>query len=293
MVIKDIQESSDKMIETTKVLKDIKNLPSIPKVMFEVTNILRNNSTSTYELINAISKDQGLTTKILAVANSPFYGLQRRVSSLEFAIMVLGNDEIRSIVTAISLSNAIKIDSSENFNYDEFWYHSLVVASASKEIARYLGHLEIATDAFIGGMLHELGLQVMYKFFPAEFNEIAEKSKADGKFLENELEVLGMTHEMMGTFLSEKWGLPDDLGDAIGNHHQPTKAKTIKLIPAIVHLADYMTQKFGVAKFYWDDNYQLDEEIFSVLEFGSKEELKEFIKNHEEVFLEAASESAY
>lgn len=292
MIINEVREASNKELRTLKILNEIRNLPSIPKVMFEVTKILKNNSTSTYELIGAISKDQGLTTKILAVANSPFYGLQRRVSSLEFAIMVLGNEEIKSIVIALSLSGAIKIESSENFNYNDFWYHSLVVGSAAKEIARYLGHLDIATDAFIGGMLHELGIQVMYKYFPNEYNEIAERAKTENSdFADLENEILGMTHEKMGRFLAEKWGLPEELSDAIGNHHQPGLSKGNNLIPAIVHLADYMTQKFGIAKFFWDENYKLEEELYTIFDFDSREALEEFINNHEEVFMEAASES--
>lgn len=294
MLTSEVHLPTDKKLKTTKVLQNIKNLPSVPKVMFEVTRILKNNSTSTYELIGVISKDQGLTTKILAVANSPFYGLQRRVSSLEFAIMILGNEEIKSIVTALSLSDSMKVQSGENFDYEEFWYHSLVVGSAAKEIARYLGHLDIATDAFIGGMLHELGLQVMYKYFNSEFNKIAEAGLSEeGNFLEKEMETFGMNHEMMGRFLAEKWGLPEELCDAIGSHHLPSNAKNNKLLPAIVHLADYMTQKYNVAKFYWDSNYKLDDELHSLLEFDSREDLHEFIKNHEEVFMDAASSSNY
>ena len=95
---------------------NIRNLPSIPVVMTEASNLLENPRTSAAELGKLISKDQGLTAKILSVANSPLYGLPRRVSTIEFAIVILGFDHIKNIVIALSMIEAFKNESGKNWN---------------------------------------------------------------------------------------------------------------------------------------------------------------------------------
>ena len=101
---------------TERTLSSIKNLPSIPKVIFDVTKLLNTPEPSAYSLSEIIIKDAGLTTKLLAIANSPLYGIKRKVSSLEFAILVLGFQEIKNIVTALSLADSFKIAGDKNFS---------------------------------------------------------------------------------------------------------------------------------------------------------------------------------
>jgi HD-like signal output (HDOD) protein len=267
------------------ILNSIKNLPAIPRIMFEVQQLVRDSNTDTYKLASVIGQDQGLTAKIIAIANSPLFGMQRKVSSLEFAIMVLGFEEINKVVTALTLANAVQIKSSEHFNYEEFWMHSIIVGTAAKEIARNLGHIDIAADAFVAGMLHDLGIQVLYKYFHTEFLKIVEHGKEiDENYYQAELDVLGVTHQEIGTFLVAKWGLPRELCESIFYHHRPSQAKQFKKMASIIHLTDYMTQQLQVAPFYWDTNMELDMEIIDILEFGDRKALADFIIQYKESF---------
>ncbi|MGE5499486.1 MAG: HDOD domain-containing protein, partial [Syntrophothermus sp.] len=218
-----------KRAQTESILAKIQNLPMIPKVMFEVTRFLQAPGATTSGLAKIIGKDQGLTTKILSIANSPLYGLQRKVTTLEFAIIVLGFKEISDIVTAISLANTIKVVTDKDFDQNDFWVHSMVVGSAAKNISQNLGHLDIGSDAFVAGTLHELGIQLLHNFLHPQYIEIYNKAQnKTSTFFAAEEEVLGLTHQDVGKFLSEKWDLPAVLCDILQNHHTPSQAKENK-----------------------------------------------------------------
>jgi HD-like signal output (HDOD) protein len=270
--------------KTERTLAGIRQLPSIPKVLFEVTRILNNPAASPNELAALISKDQGLTTRLLAIANSPLYGIKRKVSSIEFAVLILGFQEIKDIVTALSLVDSFSIQNDTNFNPMEFWIHSMVVGTAAKSISQNLGH-QFGGDAFVAGILHDLGIMVIYKFLHPQFKEIISISNSkDLPIIVAETEVLGITHQEVGKFLAEKWSLPLPLCESLNFHHSPSLAHESREMTAIVHLCDYMTQKFHIGGFYWDNGIELDKSIMDILKFKSEDELNSFIDNFEEDF---------
>ncbi|RJP65725.1 MAG: HDOD domain-containing protein [Ignavibacteriales bacterium] len=281
----DKPEHIKKKEETLNFLNKIKNLPMIPKVIFNVTKMLEDPTMSTYALSSEIGKDQGLTAKVLSIANSPMYGLQRKVTSLEFAIVVLGYKEMSDIVTAISLADTMKVTTDKYFNQEEFWLHSLVVGTASKNISHNLGHLDIGSDAFVAGILHDIGIQIIHKFLHPKFIEIIELVKKENMFLlDAELNVLGLTHQDIGGYLAVKWNLPETLISPISYHHQPANAQTYKTITAIVHLADYMAQFHKMGSFNYGPELTLDESIIETLKFSNIEELGEFILNYKDLY---------
>lgn len=284
------EEILGKRLKTEEELKQIKSLPLIPKVMFEVTKMLQSPNVTTSSLAKLIGKDQGLTTKILSIANSPLYGLQRKVTSLEFAIIVMGYKEITDVVSALSLAESLKVSSDKSFNQADFWVHSMVVGTAARGISQTLGFMDIGSDAFVAGVLHEIGIQLLYKFFNKDFLHILENVRFNNfAYLETEKDVLGLTHQEIGRFLAEKWNLPKTLCDVLNHHHLPSESEENKVIASIVHLADYMTQKFQIADFYWDLNMNLDKEIIKILQFNYEENLDRFIKDYRELFFQTAS----
>lgn len=280
----DLEILSAKKDKTERTLAGIRQLPSIPKVLFEVTKLLNNPSAAPNQLAALISKDQGLTARMLTIANSPLYGIKRKVSSIEFAVLVLGLQETKDIVTALSLVDSFSIQNDTDFNSMEFWIHSMVVGTAAKSISQTLGY-QIGGDAFVAGILHDLGIMVIYKFLHPQFKEILNLSNSTGSpIIVSEREVLGMTHQEVGKYLAEKWSLPLQLCESLNFHHTPILAKESREMTAIVHLCDYMTQKFNIAGFYWDAGIELDESIMEILKFKSKAELNDFIYNFEEDF---------
>ena len=268
----------------TKLLSHIRNLPSIPVVIFEVSKLLADPMTSATDLGRVISRDQGLVAKILTVANSPFYGLPRKVSTIEFAIVILGFDHIKNIVMALSMIEAFKKNGGPNWNSESYWNHTLMTACASKKIADALGYPKPG-EVFTAGLLHDLGIAVIQRYLNDEFNTIYETVRDQQiSYLKAEEQVLGLTHQEVGLYLANRWNLPESLSDSIAHHHLPSKSEKNKFLPSIVHLADYMTQKLGVGNFQWDEGMELDENIIEILGFNTRAKLDEYIERQSELF---------
>lgn len=256
----------------------------MPVVMLEVSKLLGNPMTSASDLGKVISMDQGLVAKILTVANSPLYGIPRRVSTIEFAIVILGFDHIKNIVMALSMIEAFKKHDGKNWDNSSYWVHSLMTASAAKRIADELGYQK-SGEVFTAGLLHDLGISIIQRYFNEEFNAICGLvDNQQMRYLAAEEQTLGLTHQEIGKLLSNRWNLPETLGETIANHHCPSKVEGNKILASIVHLADYMTQRLGIGCFYWDDNIELDGNIINILRFGDENNLNRFIENHAELF---------
>ena len=284
-----VDELSELGKKTIEEFKNIKNLPTIPKVIMEVDEMLQDHSGDVIRLTEIIGKDQGLTTKILAVANSPLYGLPRNVSSLEFAIMLLGIGEVSNIVTALSFANTIKGEEMKDFGYLDFWNHSMIVGTASRDIAKRLGFPEFSGDAFVAGMLHDLGIQLTARYFPEQFRTIVELAKSGEKeYYQAEIEILGVTHEDIGCYMLSKWNLPNNLLETLGYHHNPSKCANKNVVLDIVHLADSMANIFNIGNFIWDSEVKYEASIIENLGFANFEELENFIDEYKEVFEDTA-----
>ena len=164
-------------IETKKeralrILSSVYNLPTVPFIIFEVTKILEDPMASAAQLGKIIGKDQGLVTKILSVANSPLYGIPRRVSTIDFAIVILGFNHIKNIVIALSMMDTLKKFGDGQFQQKQYWMHSFITATASKRIADDLG-ITTSGEAFTAGLLHDLGIPIIYKYFNKEYLQIS------------------------------------------------------------------------------------------------------------------------
>jgi Predicted signal transduction protein len=277
-------DQQKKKEKTEMVLNNIYNLPLIPKIIVEVTKILSTESVKNPELVKVISKDQGLVTKILSIANSPLYGIPRKVTTIDFAILILGVNEIRNIVSALSIIESFKNKTDKYLDQKEFWLHSFVVGSAAKRLTEDFGDKN-SGEAFIAGLLHDVGISVIHRYFHSNFVSILELVKSHGKsYFEAEIEVLGLTHEQIGFMLLEKWNFPISLCDAVLHHREPAQSKFETNMVYVVHLADYMTQKLGVGSFEWDRGMVIDNAMLDALGFKDENGLNEFIGKYEDLF---------
>lgn len=272
--------------KTELVLKNVYNLPAISGAMQEVSRLLDDPSTNTDSLSKTIGKDQGLATKILSIANSPLYGLSRKVTTIEFAILIIGFQDIKNIVIALSMVESFKGKTDKFFNQKDFWLHSIITANAARKMALDLG-FRIGGEAFIAGLLHDLSIPVIHKYFHSHFIKIVDNVNSNEmSFAEAEKLALGFTHAEIGSLLVEKWNLAETLKENILEHHNPGNSAKENVITAIVHLADFMTQHFKIGDFYWDEDLELDESILPTLKFDSREKLEEFIEGYRDLFEE-------
>ena len=275
----------EKKQRTELVLKNVYNLPPMPQVIDETLRLLNSNTSTVRELTAVIIKDQSLVTKILSIANSPLYGLQRRVSTIDFAVTILGYAELRNIVLILSMIESFKNKTDKYLDQKEFWMHSYLVGSACKKLSDDL-KLQKSSEAFISGFLHDLGVTVMHRYFHSNFVTINDLVLNEGmNHLDAETEILGLTHGEIGTILLEKWNFPNSLCDPVRYHHTPGISSN-KELASLIHLVDYMTQKFELGNFKWDEKIELDEEAIKEMKLHDKNHVDEFIESYREMFQE-------
>lgn len=267
-----------------KQLSAVGNLPSIPHIITEVSQMLDDENTSASDLCKVISQDQSIATRILSVANSPMYGIPRRVATIDFAIVIIGLEHIRSLLLALSMMEMFKAKNSADWNHNDYWKHSLMVGTTAKKIADDLRYPK-SGEVFTAGLLHDLGLLVLHKYMPRDFKNILDLVKKDNvPYLQAEKMVLGFTHEDIAEYLFEKWNFPSFINDAVLYHHSPSLSQNNPVLASLIHLVDYVTQKYEVGSFVWDTNYQFDENIVDILGFGSKDNLENFLQSYEGLF---------
>jgi len=266
--------------EITSKLDGVKGFGLIPKILFEINLLLKREPDNRNKLASVIIKEQSLTTKLLAVANSPYYGLKKKVTSIEYALLLLGTDEVCRLVTALSLSDAVRFPSTPHLRYLDYWYHSMVVGFTARDIASKLEFHEIVNDVFLGGIFHDLGIQILAKYFPKEFEAIAAKILKGDNVLAAELETVGSTHQEIGRYAAERWGLPDVIFDAIAFHHSPAKSESGKVMAGIINIADWMVHQVTNKESFWDSVVELDADNHMILGFKSIEERNTFLEDY-------------
>lgn len=261
-------------------VRTIIQLPALPSIAMDVVDMVDNPKTSASRLGKLISSDQALTAKVLKIANSPFYGFPKKISTIDFAIIVLGFDALKEIVISISLISALQKKSDAYFNSEAFWDHSLSCGVVARRLARDLGY-RVSGEAFVGGLLHDMGVSVLHRYFHSEFKRIVDIAReTDLTFLEAEESVLGVTHADVGGWLAERWNLPDHLIEAITLHHTPTKAERNPDLVALIHCADVFSGRIDGHTVEFDKGLDFDSLALERLHLDDPHLLDEYIANY-------------
>ncbi|HVN48879.1 MAG TPA: HDOD domain-containing protein [Bacteroidota bacterium] len=261
-------------------VKTIIQLPALPAVAMEVVDLVDNPKTSASKLGRVISSDQALTAKVLKIANSPFYGFPKKISTIDFAIIVLGFDALKEIVISISLVSSLQKKSDMYFNAKTFWDHSISTGVIGRKLAHDLGY-RISGEVFVAGLLHDMGLSALHRYFNGEFVRIVDIAhESDLSILEAEESVLGVTHAEVGGWLAERWNLPEQLIEAISLHHAPSKAKVNKELVALVHCADVLAWRLDEKKELFEKGIEFDPAALELLRLNDEYTLSSYIEQY-------------
>lgn len=222
------------------MLDKLGQLPAMPTVVQEVINSFDDPNLEVDSLAQKIGHDQGLSTRVLRIANSSFYGLSRQVSSIHDAVVVLGFGNIRSLVLAAGFVHAFPQHGEGLFDRKQFWRHSIQVAAAARVLAKYAR--VNAETAFTAGLLHDIGQVVLdaclYKAFDGVLQQLASKG---GDLHALEREKLGFDHAMVGAEMAKRWNFPEAIQQAIRSHHEAVDPAAGAL-PALIHLANDLAE---------------------------------------------------
>jgi len=215
------------------------DLPPIPAIALQALQLTKEPNASARQLESIIARDQALSARILRIVNSAMYGLRREVSTIAHAVAVLGMETLRSILMAASVQQVFQSGGrGQDLTSKLISDHSWGAAIAARIIARRTRY-EAPEEAFLAGLMHDIGKLVLKKNFADQYlNIVSEVYRGDTSFDDAEMVFFGFTHAQVGALVSEKWNFPPQLAFAIGCHHNPEAAGKYTKLASIVSLSD-------------------------------------------------------
>jgi HD-like signal output (HDOD) protein len=266
--IEGMNSSVDDQIK--KILSEHNELVSLPQTLSEVLRVVKNESSSAQDLAKVLMRDPALTAKVLRIVNSPYYGARREISTVNQAVVTLGTRQVTALALSTSLYNVANNWTTE-IDRIRFWRHSLEVAIGCRMIAEKIRYANVE-EAFVSGLLHDLGMLVLEKSYSNQFKKVYSKISHGESVIDLEEEAWGTNHARVGQFLFEQWNLPGSICQAVGHHHDlfaPETTNPELILSQIVCLANDIAQ-FSV--------YDLDTTVVTVAGADNREIIKQNIK---------------
>lgn len=256
----------------TSIEKSVQDLPALPAI---VTRVLRETESPTacaQSIERLIASDQALTSKVLRVVNSAYYGLSGQVSSLSQAIVILGLQQIRNLVLSVSAFSTMKPKTPRQHEILRvFWLHSFGTAACTQLIAKTKRfNVQDTETAFVGGLLHDIGRLFLFSNFTQTYDQVIRYSEEKGMAVDvAEQKLLGLSHSDVGAQMATQWRLPKPLIEMIGAHEGPFTGEIAPMLYAI-HVSDWITKDL-----YFESNEALvapmDDQVRTWLGYSDEE----------------------
>ncbi|MFN8710359.1 MAG: HDOD domain-containing protein [Planctomyces sp.] len=236
------------------------NLPALPEVTFRILELAKDPSSTPAELQKLICSDVALSTRILKVVNSAFYGLSRQIGTIDRAVVVIGRNAVRNIAVAASMvkmfSAGPRVDSGR-FRARDLWMHSTATATAARIVAEEVRDSQ-ANELFLAGLTHDIGIMAEMHWSREKLSWCVNQMDFDGEgnplqdLRDIEDSVFGVNHETLGMEVCQFWNFPEMISAVVGHHHNPCELFGVEQQQAcIVQLADLITASL-------EDGFRLD-----------------------------------
>jgi HD-like signal output (HDOD) protein len=231
--------------EARDLINEIETLPTLPALVEELLQRLDDPNTTFAKITAIIERDPAMNARVLRLVNSAFYGLPRRISSLNTAVGILGFNSVRNLVLATSFFNMFRVKRA-GFDSIGFWMHSLTCGVACKVISAHKAAVDDDSE-FVFGLLHDVGKILMAAHMEDALSRVLGAVQAkDILFHEAEAELLQFTHQDLGAALAQRWRFPEPLIHAIRFHHRVDAAKAGQYEASLVHLGDVLARAMQV-----------------------------------------------
>lgn len=229
------------------IVKRVEEAPPLPDIVVKLLNASRDPDINTRDLVDLIRLDQSLTTKVLRLCNSSYYGLPRKVKSINEALVYIGTDTLVNFVLAGCLSSYYQsAQAGYGLESGELWRHSVGCAIASQRIACIRDHTH-SSLAFTAGLLHDIGKTVFDSAVVGSGEAIRRTVEAERiSFEEAEKVVLGFSQTEAGAALGRHWNLPGPLVEAIEHHTCPDQSRDHLELVSQVHMGNILSISFGI-----------------------------------------------
>ena len=222
----------------------VSDLPPLPHVASQAIALIEDPNISAARLTDLLGKDPALAARVLKIANSAMFSCQREITTLNQAIMVIGFKALKGIIVATTLRQL-----NRKFGPTEkmVWENSTCTAAACQIISKHLKK-SYADEAFLLGLLHDLGKIVLLRQMNKEYEAIVQSTRKGKQFFEIEQSELGFGHQLIGALVAKKWNFSHETCQVILHHHDPVestatpideKTLIVQTADMIAHIAGY------------------------------------------------------
>lgn len=242
-------------------------LPTMPEVLLKLNEVIARPDAAAGDVAKVIGADPAVSTNILRIVNSAYYGLQVRVASVSLAVSVLGFNMTKKVALKAAVFSvfAKRREPVQHFDPAAFWKHAVFVGVAARAlVARSSAFADMhPEDAYIAGLLHDIGKIILMEKVAPRYLATLQKAAQQGRGeFEVEREDFGFTHADVGSVLAIKWSLPEDLAIAIRYHHAPSKDPFHRSLSSLIHLADHLAWRNGTPSTVGTVAAALDDSVF-------------------------------
>ncbi len=259
---------STKADVVASAIGEISHIATLPEVTLKIINLVEDPNSTAQDLNKVITNDPALGARILKVVNSAFYGLPGQIASINRAIVLLGLNAVKNIAIAASLAKLFRGGQiAPHFDAHDLWNHSIAVATATKMIGKE-AQLGLADEAFLAGLIHDIGIMVEIQAMRGKFVEVILKKKENPELSLRaiETEILGADHQEFGAGLCRAWKFPNSFIYVTGNHHNPMELEEDqRKLACAVNLADVLVAKLGIGYTDTVDDHEFNQEVLADL----------------------------
>lgn len=228
-----------------QVIGQVRSLAALPQSVKRILDLTSDPEVPVGKLREAISAEPAIAIQVLRMVNSSFFGVRREVTSLERAVLLLGQQTVRHLVMFTGILPRLNAASADpRLEPAAFYRHCQAVAIGASMLAGRTGTVSIGPGA-VAGLLHDVGLLVEMQARPRELVAAIDRVQQEGTTLpEAELEAMGTSHEWVGEALCQRWRLPNALRQPVSLHHRPEL--TGDPLTLRVHVADVVADRCGL-----------------------------------------------
>ncbi len=229
------------IITPEEIIKDIRQLVSLPEAVARANELLDSPTASATEIGEVISHDPALCAQLLKLVNSAFYNFPSKIETISRAITLVGLNELRSLIFAATTTVTFQKLSPKSIDMDAFWQRSVFCGLISKKLSAALGAINAET-MFLTGLMHDIGRLILYARLAKQAQQIVAEAEASKRSLtEVEMEVLGFSTAQLGSTLLESWKLPQKIWEPVRFQATPKQAKGFQQEANLLKLALQIT----------------------------------------------------
>lgn len=235
------------MSHAEKILNLVKHVQPFPKVVQRVMAMIDDPEVGAQELAEVIQYDAIITANVLKICNASYFGLPRKVSSLDEALVVVGQAALKDIIITSSSARFYKgqVGAGYKLEEGELWKHSVATGIMAKLLVRHIAGVE-PWEAYTAGLLHDIGKRFLSSFVAEDFNQIVLKVARDKcAFVEAEKELLGYDHAELGGMILQAWEFSPEMLQAVKLHHDPDVLQKDPL-SALIALSNALVISMGI-----------------------------------------------